>query len=936
MIWLITIASLLGFLAVDKLVDYPYLTNYDDHVWLQLVLGLLILLLITFGLAHWLYRRVRNALNPTLTLKIRLISLMVASLIFVLTLLLSASYGVYQYQRYQNSLLKMPITVDALVRSYQISDTLNQTITLSNTDYTIGNGYTRQILQVTINNDHKSYDALTSSQPLTALVTANIKDNPSWQQALLQLKPGQQLKVKLQLQPIHHLQSSTLPKNAKTLNLGFDEAQWLRQRGVQAKATLLTMDQNSLSDFKPSTIFSATRITIEEMRWQLRQQLLSNLHQSLVKQSLTMSKTANMNGFQADYQYQLQNYAILLGLLTGDKALMDSQLKNLYQVTGISHLLAISGPHVLMLATMVSMLLLWLVKVAAPTLFAKLPSRLLVLWVSVVVAGFYAMLVGFEIPAQRTFWMLLLLTLSQQLLLRTSVYRLLAGVALGMIWLDTTAVGQAGFWLSFVAVALLVVFSEQVSVKSAAESAMFGQLGAVKSTGHLAGYFFRMMVNQLVLLLKIQLWLFIWMLPIVVWFFGKVSLIGIIINLVAVPLLGLIIVPIDMLAGMVSWLPGIGDWISHTLWALLADLLGAFHHLLRQLVAMGFAKQAFVALSQTQLTVCVLIAIVWFLRGLLPRMLILPMGIVLLLIPVAQQAASNRHPTLAVMDNPKMGISLVKKGADSWLILADNQVELAKTPQTHFVKTNHGKAKQAASSLSTEEEISTILTRDIYPLLANQHINQLTGIISQTPSPKINQLIQQLASYLPIQQYWLAGYEAASTTTPRSDEHLSTRYPTITPKNCQTTQTWQHQGLVIKAISGWDLALPLTAEEKLASQTCFIQISYQSPTRQPYTATLIAGNSELPMQMSEKLCTASASNLLIQPYNAPINPSWLALTQPSLLHVLSGEADYQKLPEDSQLTLAGWQANQPSLQVIQSAQVGAVVYSLYPDTPSKN
>lgn len=85
---------------------------------------------------------------------------------------------------------------------------------------------------------------------------------------------------------------------------------------------------------------------------------------------------------------------ILLGLLTGDKSLMDSDIKNLYQVTGISHLLAISGPHVLMLASIVALLLCWLVRQWLPTVLCRLPSRLLVLWVSVVVAAGYACFVG--------------------------------------------------------------------------------------------------------------------------------------------------------------------------------------------------------------------------------------------------------------------------------------------------------------------------------------------------------------------------------------------------------------------------------------------------------------------------------------------------------------------------------------------------------------
>lgn len=124
------------------------------------------------------------------------------------------------------------------------------------------------------------------------------------------------------------------------------------------------------------------------------------------------------------------------------------------------------------------------------------------------------------------------------------------------------------------------------------------------------------------------------MLPIVVWFFGKVSVIGILVNLLAVPFLGLVVVPLDMLAGVVSWLPVVGDWLSQIIWSLLTTLLNVFHLLLNQLINMGVANQSFFALSQTQLALCLLIALLGLLKGLLPRMLILPLAILLILLPL--------------------------------------------------------------------------------------------------------------------------------------------------------------------------------------------------------------------------------------------------------------------------------------------------------------
>lgn len=939
MIWLITVASLLGFLVVNTLANQPLmigsaLTSYDAKIWYVLSVALLIALLINVGLYHGCNRKQLRRASPNPAFAYRFALPLLSSFIFLLTLMLSASYGLYHYKRYQNTLLPSPLTLDAIVESHQISDTVSQMSPLSNDNALIGNGFIKQILQVRVD---KGGDANASSStpqpPLTALITANIKDNPDWEATLSQLRPGVQLNVKLQLEPIAKPKPTSLPSNAKPLMLGFDEAQWLRQRGVQAKGVIIGIEKTSLREFNPSHVKERMAIAIGQLRWQLRQKILDNLHRTLLKQSTLIVNAKNndiaQSASQSSIQSAIQSHAILLGLLTGDKSLMDSDLKNRYQVTGISHLLAISGPHVLMLASIVSVFLLWLVKWLAPQLLVKLPSSLLVLWVSVVMAGFYALLVGFEIPAQRTFWMLLLLTLSKQLLVNFSAYRLLAWVALGMIWLETTAVGQAGFWLSFVAVVLLLKFSETIGTVSAVEIKDVSQLLAPTARSDVLSGFVKIISHQFKALLKLQIWLFVWMLPIVVWFFGKVSVIGILVNLLAVPFLGLVVVPLDMLAGVVSWLPVVGDWLSQIIWSMLTTLINVFHLLLDNLIDTGVAKQSFFALSQTQLALCLFIALLGLLKGLLPRMLMLPLAMLLILLPLQQRSFNNNKPTLAVGDNPKLVISLLKKGDDSWLILSDNQVKAAQADKPNFLK-----SKQAISNVAADEEISSLLNHNIYPLLANQQVHRLTGVISQTPSVRVNELVQQLATHVPVKAYWLAGYDVEHSRLDVTDKTVSTSFRAITPRSCQTAQRWQKDGLEVTAVSGWHLNLALTDEQKLATQTCYIHIRFMPPTSKPYDVLMLAGNSDIPMQMTEKLCTVSATHLLIQPYNLSIKPSWLALTKPSLLHVVTGAYKSQKLGEDSQLSLASWSVDKPAdhpFEVLYADQVGAVIYTLAPD-----
>ena len=134
------------------------------------------------------------------------------------------------------------------------------------------------------------------------------------------------------------------------------------------------------------------------------------------------------------------------------------------------------------------------------------------------------------------------------------------------------------------------------------------------------------------------------MMPVVVWFFGKIAVLDIAVNLFAVPLLGGVIVPLDMLAGVLSLLP-FGQSLSGAVWALAAWLLGGFHAVLHGLLAHGFAKQVFIALTPSQLLLCALMVGLWLARGLLPRLLVVPLFALVLVIGMTRRCLLYTSPS---------------------------------------------------------------------------------------------------------------------------------------------------------------------------------------------------------------------------------------------------------------------------------------------------
>jgi competence protein ComEC len=81
-----------------------------------------------------------------------------------------------------------------------------------------------------------------------------------------------------------------------------------------------------------------------------------------------------------DFRIQLQQQplkykALMLALLTGDRSLLDKNTEQMFQRFGISHLLAISGPHVLILAALFTWLLSSIIHKYQPTLYLRFPEK---------------------------------------------------------------------------------------------------------------------------------------------------------------------------------------------------------------------------------------------------------------------------------------------------------------------------------------------------------------------------------------------------------------------------------------------------------------------------------------------------------------------------------------------------------------------------------
>lgn len=220
---------------------------------------------------------------------------------------------------------------------------------------------------------------------------------------------------------------------------------------------------------------------------------------------------------------------VLIALANGDRAGIDRDQWRILRTTGTAHLMAISGLHIGLVAAFVYMLMLWLWR---HTLLVRthIPAPRVAAAMALMAALGYAALAGFSVPTQRALIMLAVIfgaILFMRRFYRDRVFAL--ALVLVLLW-DPMAVMSMGFWLSFLAVGVLL----------------------------LAGLVRRPRMNWFGESLLAQWRLGLGLAPVLLFFFHEASLVAPVANLIAIPVFALVVVPLVLLGALISpWSPQI-------------------------------------------------------------------------------------------------------------------------------------------------------------------------------------------------------------------------------------------------------------------------------------------------------------------------------------------------------------------------------------------
>jgi len=329
---------------------------------------------------------------------------------------------------------------------------------------------------------------------------------------------------------------------------GFDYAQWLARRGVQASGYVRTGDSVESLPASRRGALSRWRLSVATG---IESLLQGDKHTGLVK-----------------------------ALAVGVRDDVELQHKEALIHTGTAHLLAISGMHVGMVASAAFALtsLMWRIVLSCLNTSLAMSlrslhknlhasSRRIPLWVrdrtrfaavsALLSATVYALLAGFTLPTQRALLSLLVVYALFLSARRIAFRHVLSAILLLALLFDPLASLSASVWLSFGAVAALLWIGSGRITTDRQMLAWPASLGARIAEG-----------------VRLQVCLSLILVPVTIAWFDQASLVSPVANLIAIPLVALCVLPLILLGLLfMLFLPVVAQWLLELATAFLEKLL---------------------------------------------------------------------------------------------------------------------------------------------------------------------------------------------------------------------------------------------------------------------------------------------------------------------------------------------------------------------------
>ncbi|HIF51234.1 MAG TPA: DNA internalization-related competence protein ComEC/Rec2 [Thiotrichaceae bacterium] len=267
---------------------------------------------------------------------------------------------------------------------------------------------------------------------------------------------------------------------------GFDYEAWMLRLGIKATGYVKISPENKKLGISHAYF-------IQNIRYKLAQQLKQSLDKPLL--------------------------GLVLALSLGDRSQLDAEQWKILSYTGTNHLIAISGLHLSLIAGLVYFLASFFWS-QFYYLTQRLPAPVFASVMAFIAAFFYAMLAGFALPAQRALIMIAVFLVALFSARQILISHVICVAVVLVLVLDPFAIIAVDFYLSFIAVIFILYITR------------------FRISEHTA----------LTRWIRLQCMLSFALFPILIFWFKQVPLYSVLANLIAIPVIGFVVVPLILIA----------------------------------------------------------------------------------------------------------------------------------------------------------------------------------------------------------------------------------------------------------------------------------------------------------------------------------------------------------------------------------------------------
>ena len=271
---------------------------------------------------------------------------------------------------------------------------------------------------------------------------------------------------------------------------GFDDEKWLFSKGIRATGYIVNPESAKLIS-------------------QAYQSNLINHYREKLQQKMSLALTGKPTA------------GLILALIVGVQNQITQNQWQIMQETGTNHLMAVAGVHIAFVSGFAYLLINFLWR-RSTSLLLRITAIQAAATGALIMALIYSALAGFSLPTQRALIMLSVFTIG--IFARRELHTwnaFLLSLLLVILW-DPLATLSTSFWLSFGAVSAII----------------YGVSGRIKPSGLWWKY------------IRVQWVITLALIPISLAIFQQSSFISLIANLIAVPAVGILVLPLCLMGAL--------------------------------------------------------------------------------------------------------------------------------------------------------------------------------------------------------------------------------------------------------------------------------------------------------------------------------------------------------------------------------------------------